>query len=103
MTVAYLCGPISTGGTASAERIQENLKAFERVKEKFSETSTKVNDPSTLPPQGSWPEYMKLSVPMLCEADFMILLPGWEHSRGAIFEIMVANTLNIPIIFAEHL
>jgi hypothetical protein len=102
MRTVYLCGPISNGGTLSTEKVRLNISRFREVKRKF-DFSTKVLDPTQLPTGLQWHEYMKLTIPMLCEADFMVLLPGWEDSRGAIIEVLLANTLNIPIMFSDHL
>lgn len=102
MRTVYLCDPVSNGGTWPIERERINISRFRDVKRKF-DPSTKVLDPTQLPIQETWEDFMKLTIPMVCEADFIVLLPGWENSRGAIFEVMIANTLNIPIMFSDHL
>lgn len=103
MRTVYLCGPISNGDTASPERVRRNLEAFGIVRRKFS-PDTVVFSPETIAKKGlSWEDSMKLTIPMVCESDLLVLLPGWEDSRGAVFEVLVANTLNIPIVFSDHL
>ena len=102
MRTVYLSGPISNGGTATPERIKRNEEKFKEIRLKF-DPSTRVLDPTQILRQETWEDYMKLTIAMLCEADFMVLLPGWEESRGAVLEVFLANTLNIPITFSDHI
>jgi len=44
-----------------------------------------------------------LDTEILCKSDFIVLLPGWETSKGALAEVHLANTLHIPIYDIEGL
>ena len=43
-----------------------------------------------------WDWYMRRTVKMLCDADGIALLRGWEQSRGAKIEVAFAQALNMP-------
>jgi hypothetical protein len=46
----------------------------------------------------TWEWYMRRALQMLQECDEIVLLPGWERSRGACFEREVAEILGMPIV-----
>lgn len=46
-----------------------------------------------------WEHYMKVDIQiMLRECEFLVVLPGWEHSRGATMEIFIAKSLGMIVI-----
>ncbi len=45
-----------------------------------------------------WSDYMKHDIKMLCDCDYIYLLPNWRNSKDAKFEYMVADLLNIPCL-----
>lgn len=42
-----------------------------------------------------WDWYMRHALRMICDADALALLPGWQRSRGATFEVHVAHVLGM--------
>lgn len=44
-----------------------------------------------------WEDYMKKAVQMMMDADEIVLLPGWETSRGAKKEKELAEDLNMSV------
>lgn len=46
----------------------------------------------------SWHDYMKRDIKLLCGCDYIYLLPNWRNSKGAKFEYMVADMLQIPCL-----
>lgn len=46
-----------------------------------------------------WERYMRTDLKALLDCDGVIVLPGWEQSRGAKLEITVAMGLGLPIKF----
>lgn len=45
-------------------------------------------------------EYMREDLAMLLQADAIALLPGWHESKGAKFELAVAQKLGLKILDA---
>ena len=43
--------------------------------------------------------YYDYSMAWLEVSDAVLLVPGWEHSKGTIEEIKVAKSLNIPVYY----
>lgn len=42
-------------------------------------------------------EYMARDLPHVCRADAVVVLPGWEESKGASIEVAVADMLSKPV------
>lgn len=47
--------------------------------------------------------YMRRDIELVLKADILVMIPGWEHSRGAAFEVMVAENIGIPAIELDAL
>ena len=54
-------------------------------------------DPSTLPSGLTDAQYMDMDLAMIRSADALLVLPGWEDSRGAQVETAYAAFLGLPI------
>ncbi len=44
-----------------------------------------------------WHAYIKADLRLVLQADGVVLLPGWEKSRGACVEVVAAANIDIPI------
>lgn len=42
--------------------------------------------------------YMARDLPAVCEADAVVVLPGWQKSEGAQLEVYVAEALGLPVL-----
>ena len=52
---------------------------------------------------GTWEDYMKRDLKLLCDCDYIYLLDGWESSRGSRIEYNVAFDLGIiPLTLDEN-
>ena len=82
-----------------------NYPAFRRASLRLRELGFQVLDPSELFPEnpGShpWQYYMRGSLRGLLQCDAILLLNGWDHSRGARLEHSVAQTLEMPIFYED--
>lgn len=45
----------------------------------------------------TWEWYLRAALKALLDCDEIVLLPGWEASRGAVLEEHVANALGMPV------
>ncbi len=57
-----------------------------------------LNPAELCPPGLSWPEAMAIDLQALATADGVILLTGWERSRGARIEVQRAKARDLPIV-----
>lgn len=52
-------------------------------------------------PTAGWAHCMRMDIAQLMTCDMIVLLPGWQHSRGAKLEYMLASTLGIEVMNPE--
>ena len=50
------------------------------------------------PDDEAWEWYLKRDLKALLDCDAVVLLPGWEASRGANLEVHVARALGMEVI-----
>lgn len=64
----------------------------------------RINLAKTILPEGfDWAEYMKICIPMLSCCDVIILLDGWQNSKGAKAEMIEAVQREMRIVFQSEL
>ncbi|MFO8012526.1 MAG: DUF4406 domain-containing protein [Phycisphaerae bacterium] len=93
----YISGPM-TG------REDLNFPAFHAAAERFAEAGWRVSNPALnfggrtdLPRQA----YLRADVAMLAKCDAIALLPGWQTSRGATLEAVLAAELGLRFFDAD--
>lgn len=95
----YLSGPMT--GLPNL-----NYKEFNRWAKKLRANGHTVLNPaendggSTDRPR---PFYMRLDTENLLQAHAVALLPGWEHSKGVRYELVIANELELNAYLVEDL
>lgn len=89
--IFYIAGPV-TGVPDS------NRPMFDQAQAWLEEQGAVVINPTMLP-EGlrSHQSYMNICIPMLREADAVLLLPGWHKSVGAKMEFDEAKGLGMPM------
>lgn len=94
MKTLYISGPM-------AGIPEHNFPAFFSAEDRLREQGFLVNNPAALqpgPPEGldadaTWAWCLKRDIPHLLTADEVVCLPGWQLSRGAMLEVMIAQRL----------
>lgn len=95
--VIYLSGPM-TGLP------EFNYPAFNAMAATLRGRGFVVNNPAENGMAGrGWGECMRVAIKQLCDSDVIVMLDGWEDSRGARIEIRMAGDRGIPVFFAEEL
>lgn len=97
LVTVYIAGPM-TGLP------EFNYPAFNAVAAELRTQGCEVVNPAehdTGSTGKAWDFYMRLGLRGLLECDEVILLPGWESSRGARLERYVAEQLGMPISLWE--
>lgn len=48
-------------------------------------------------PSHPWEHYLRRDIPKVVSADGLVMLPGWQNSRGANLEVHIATALGMPL------
>ena len=89
----YLAGPMSS-------LPDFNYPAFDRRAAELRALGWIVENPAEnpVPPCGSWAGYMRMALRQLSTCDAIHLLPGWEASKGARLEWLIAEKLGLEVV-----
>ena len=92
--IAYLSGPM-TG-------LPDNgYPAFQVAAERLRAQGVQIISPHEIIPPGAgpwtWAQHMRVDLAALLTADVIVMLPGWETSRGARLEKAVAEALGLVV------
>jgi len=91
----YLSGPV-TGLP------ENNRPIFQHYTERLKSAGFETITPTTIVPEGTeWHAAMKICISAMMDADIVIMLSGWPHSKGASLEHRIARDLEIPVLYAE--
>jgi nucleoside 2-deoxyribosyltransferase len=94
MKRVYLAGPMSGHPDL-------NFPAFHRAAASLRASGYEVLNPAELVPDQTtkWEDCMRKDIAALVTCDGIALLPGWENSRGAQLENLIASRLGMRAIF----
>lgn len=76
-----------------------NRAAFNAEAELLAALGFIVLNPAVFPDGLEHGQYMAMCLPMLEQADTIMLLEGWENSKGAVIEFNHARTLQLPMMY----
>jgi len=92
----YLSGPVSNNPDA------RNL--FYKAEEYYSSIGYEVVNPLKLNMDcPTWEQAMRRDIAALMDCDAIVMLPGWELSKGAKLEHFVAYKLGLDIRYSEYI
>jgi nucleoside 2-deoxyribosyltransferase len=95
----YLAGPM----TGLPEK---NRFMFDKAAKTLRKMGYNVISPSELDEKDllskEWTQYMIRDTPWLLKADFVVLLPDWFRSRGALMEVHIAGNFGKPIFTLDQ-
>ena len=93
---AYIAGPIT-------KRLNTYQYAFSDAEMVLNYLGYKVLNPAWLPKGLKDEDYQRIDDAMLQTADVVVLLKGWERSKGARHEAMLAEQLGKKLIEYEQM
>lgn len=94
MSKLYICGPMSGHD-------DWNHPMFHKVTQEFRNVNFQVCNPAEFfdgDTSRDRKDYMREAFKYLLEADTIVLLPGWEESKGARLEAAIATELELIIV-----
>lgn len=93
MTLAYVSGPM-TGYP------HHNLPAFRAAVANLRAVGYDVLNPARhgADPAKTWADYLRDDLADVLRAELVVVLPGWECSRGAALGVYVAQQLGVPVV-----
>lgn len=88
----YLSGPM-TG------YMDLNFPAFHAAAARLRERGHDVVNPAEVNPDAAmpWEQCMREDIKALCDCEAIVLLPGWEGSKGAHLELHIAHRLGLRV------
>lgn len=92
MTRVYISGPMT--GLPEC-----NFPAFHAAAAELRARGYEVANPAEINAEtgGDWHFYLRADIKALCDCDAIVLLPGWENSKGAHLELHVAHRLGLRV------
>lgn len=98
MRLVYIAGPFRA---SSAWGIEQNIRTAEELALEVWRAGFVAICPhmNTWHFQGTLPDdtWLKGDIEILRRCDAVLLVPGWEHSRGALKEVEAAVAASIPV------
>ena len=91
---AYLAGPMS--GLPEL-----NFPAFHREAAYFRERGYEVVNPAEINTDTTmaWADCMRKDIAELVTCDSILMMPGWEKSKGASLEHHIARSLELRVVY----
>ena len=81
-----------------------NFPAFAAMTASLRADGHTVTNPDEINPDGgSWNDCMRRDIAALMDCDTVATLPGWEHSKGARLEVLIAERLGMTVVNAHDL
>lgn len=74
-----------------------NYPAFNAAAGLLRGRGFEVVNPAELATGNTWEWYMRQNIKDVCDVDGLVLLEGWQNSKGAQLEVYIAKTLGMPI------
>ena len=94
LPVIYISGPMSGHENS-------NFPAFNEAARKFRNLGFPVLNPADFgdDPKHTWQDCLKRDIATMCHADAIVLLDGWDQSKGANLELAVAEGLGLRVVY----
>lgn len=82
-----------------------NFPAFNTAAAKVRSLGYEAVNPVDINPDPAtpWEMCLRSDLKALCDCDGIVMIHGWEHSKGAHLELMVAHRLAMPVFFINSL
>lgn len=77
-----------------------NFPLFNAVAKFLQTLGWRVENPAEkgIVPDWDWEDYLRYDIEKLMQCEYIVLLPGWENSRGARLEVRIARELGFTFL-----
>jgi len=89
-------------GSISSRDYNVAKNHFKKVQNNIENSGVYVYNPMEFNKRDCWEDYMRDALAALVDSDEILMLDGWQSSRGACLERLVAFELNIPINYENE-
>ena len=95
-------GPIYVSGPMTG-MLELNFPAFNAAAQRLRALGFEVVNPAELNPDpaAKWVDCMRQDIKALCDCQAVATLPGWERSKGASLEVLIAERLGMAVMPLE--
>lgn len=101
MGITFISGPMSGYEDFNYPMFHEAGECLQAKGERFFSPAHSKGGVAKSPPRPEfaepWEYYMRQSIRLMLYCDRILMLPGWENSRGACLERDLAKNLGMPI------
>lgn len=106
----YIAGPMSPYAFGLEETPDDwdwNHPAFNHIAEIYRAAGHTVINPAELDADAgdagkhAWDFYLRRDIKVLADCDHIVMLPGWENSKGAKLEHHIAVELGMEVTYTE--
>ena len=81
-----------------------NFPTFHSMTASLRARGHTVTNPAEINPEGgTWTDCMRRDIAALMDCDTVATLAGWEHSKGAKLEVLIAEKLGMTVVDAHDL
>lgn len=94
----YIAGPITGLPNFNKEAFDEAARSLRNIGLDVHQPFEKKDFPEDYSKK-PWTWYMRRSIAELVKCHALILLRGWEESKGALTELRIAQSLGYPVYF----
>ena len=101
MIKVYIAGPINADNAVDHLK---NMHAFYKAQDRLTRDGFAPYNPAANYLLGvingnyEYDDYAEAHISWLKSADILYLLPGWEQSKGTLYEVGIAREMKIPTI-----
>jgi hypothetical protein len=101
--VIYVAGPYSAGCPEVFNNIRRGFQVcFKLIKAGFAPICPWLDFPMSFMGDLTIEEYYEWGLAQLSRSEGMVIIPGWQDSKGTLNEMEVARELEIPYWILEH-
>jgi len=95
----YISGRIS-----NEPNYKEHFNRIEKIIKEIGDGENVFNPSSIdLGTGATWADYLRIDIKVLLECSTIVMLEGWEGSRGALLEWNIARAMDMKIIYENEL